>query len=143
MYDFNTVEYRMTAAVTEMVLISDPTMPPVQAELRFRSDDPFAVQLLLSIDQSPAITWVFSRDLLVEGVRGPAGMGDVQVFPVHDGTVIELRSGEQAARLLSHTPDLMEFLVRSIEIVPTGSESAYFEIASDLRGLPVHDPFEA
>ena len=52
MYDFNTVEYRMTATVTEMVLISDPTMPPVHAELRYRSDDPFAVQLLLSIDQS-------------------------------------------------------------------------------------------
>jgi Streptomyces sporulation and cell division protein, SsgA len=143
MYDFNTVEYRMTAAVTEMILISDPSMPPVHAELRYRSDDPFAVQLLLSIDQSPAITWVFSRDLLVEGVRGPAGMGDVQVFPVHDGTIIELRSGEQAARLLSHTPDLTDFLDRSDEIVPNGSEFAYVEIESDLRDLPIHDAFEA
>ena len=143
MYDFNTVEYRMTAAVTEMILISDPTMPPVHAELRYRSDDPFAIQLLLSIDQSPAITWVFGRDLLAEGVRGPAGMGDVQVFPVHDGTIIELRSGDQLARLLSHTPDLIDFLDRGVEIVPTGSESAYFEIESDLRDLPIHDPFEA
>ncbi len=143
MYDFNTVEYRMAAAVTEMILISDPTMPPVHAELRYRSDDPFAVQLLLSIDQSPAITWIFGRDLLVEGVRGPAGMGDVQVFPVHDGTIIELRSGDQTARLLSHTPDLMYFLDHGVAIVPTGSESAYLEVESDLRDLPIHDPFEA
>ncbi|ACV79800.1 SsgA family sporulation/cell division regulator [Nakamurella multipartita] len=143
MYDFNTVEYRMTATVTEMVLISDPTMPPVHAELRYRSDDPFAVQLLLSIDQSPAITWVFGRDLLVEGVQAPAGIGDVQVFPVLDGTVIELRSGEQVASLLAHTQDLAAFLDHSIEIVPSGSESAYFEIEADLRDLPIHDAFEA
>ncbi|WP_395729542.1 SsgA family sporulation/cell division regulator [Nakamurella sp.] len=143
MFDFNTVEYRMTAAVTEMILISDPTLPPVHAEFRYRSDDPFAVQLLLSIDQSPAITWVFGRELLVEGVRGPAGMGDVQIFPVYDGTVIELRSGEHSARLLSHTPDLLDFLDNSVEIVPTGSESAYFEVESDLRNLPIHDAFEA
>lgn len=143
MYDFNTVEYRMTATVTEMVLISDPTMPPVHAELRYRSDDPFAVQLLLSIDQSPAITWVFGRDLLVEGMQAPAGIGDVQVFPVHDGTVIELRSGEQVASLLAHTPDLANFLDHSIQIVPAGSESAYFDIEADLRDLPIHDTFEA
>ena len=143
MYDFNMVEYRMTATVTEMILISDPGMPPVQGEFRFRSDDPFAVQLLLSIDQSPAITWVFGRELLLEGVRGPAGMGDVQVFPVHDGTIIELRSGDQVARLLTHSPDIMDFLDETVDIVPTGSESAYFEIEPDLRDFPVHDPFEA
>ncbi len=143
MFDFNTVEYRMTVAVTEMILISDPALPPVHAEFRYRSDDPFAVQLLLSLDQSPAITWVYGRELLLEGVRGPAGMGDVQIFPVHDGTVIELHSGEQSARLLAHTPDLIDFLDRSLELVPTGSESAYFEVESDLRNLPIHDAFEA
>lgn len=143
MFDFNTVEYRMTAAVTEMILVSDPALPAVHAEFRFRSDDPFAVQLLLSIDQSPAITWVFGRDLLLEGVRGPAGMGDVQIFPVHDGTVIELRSGDQSARLLTHTADLIDFLDRSVELVPAGSESAYVSIESDLRNLPIHDAFEA
>jgi hypothetical protein len=143
MYDFNTVEYRMTAAVTEMILISDPALPPVHAEFRYRSDDPFAVELLLSIDQSPAIVWVFGRELLLAGVRGPAGMGDVQIFPVYDGTVIELRSGEQSARLLAHTPDLLDFLDRAVELVPTGSESAFVEVESDLRNLPVHDTFEA
>jgi hypothetical protein len=143
MYDFNTVEYRMVAAVTEMILVSDPSLPPVYAEFRYRSDDPFAVQLLLSVDQSPAISWVFARELLLDGMRGPAGMGDVQVFPTHDGTIVELRSGEQSARLLVHTPDVLDFLDRSIDIVPPGSESAYLEVGPDLRDLPIHDPFEA
>ncbi|WP_420120321.1 SsgA family sporulation/cell division regulator, partial [Nakamurella sp.] len=61
MSDFNTVDYRMTATVTEMILISDPALPPVHAEFRYRSDDPFAIQLLLSVDQSPAVSWVFGR----------------------------------------------------------------------------------
>lgn len=133
----------MTAAATEMILISDPSLPAVHAEFIYRSDDPYAIQLLLSIDQSPAITWVFGRDLLQSGVQAPAGMGDVQVFPVHDGTVIELRSGNHTARLLTHSPDVVEFLDRTVEIVPVGSESEYVEIESDLRDLPVHDPFEA
>lgn len=143
MSDFNTVDYRMTAAVTEMILISDPALPPVHAEFRYRSDDPFAIQLLLSVDQSPAVSWVFGRELLQGGVAGPAGIGDVQIFPVHDGTVIELRSGEQSARLLAHTPDVTGFLDRTVQLVPAGSESAYFEVESDLRSLPVHDTFEA
>lgn len=143
MSDFNTVDYRMTATVTEMILISDPALPPVHAEFRYRSDDPFAIQLLLSVDQSPAVSWVFGRELLGDGVAGPAGIGDVQIFPVHDGTVIELRSGEQSARLLAHTPDVSAFLDRSFRLVPAGSESAYFEVESDLRSLPVHDTFEA
>ena len=37
--------------------------------------------------------------LLVEGVQAPAGIGDVQVFPVLDGTVIELRSGDLTRRV--------------------------------------------
>lgn len=143
MSDFNTVDYRMTAAVTEMVLISDPALPPVHAEFRYRSDDPFAIQLLLSVDQSPAVSWVFGRELLQDGVAGPAGIGDVQIFPVHDGVVVVLHSGEQSARLLAHTPDVTAFLDRCVQLVPVGSESAYFEVESDLRSLPVHDTFEA
>lgn len=143
MSDFNTVDYRMTATVTEMILISDPALPPVHAEFRYRSDDPFAVQLLLSVDQSPAVSWVFGRELLRAGVAGPAGIGDVQIFPVYDGTVVELHSGEQTARILAHTPDVTAFLDRSLQLVPAGSESAYFEVEPDLRSLPVHDTFEA
>ena len=113
------------------------------ATLRYASDDPFAVQLLLSIDQSPAISWTFARELLITGVHGPAGIGDVQVFPAYDGTIIELRSGEQSAHLLAHTPDVLDFLDQSIRIVPTGLESAYIAVEPDLRDLPIHDPFEA
>jgi len=53
------VVHQMITAATEMLLISDPAIPVVHAELRYDCDDPFAVQMLLNIDESPAIRWVF------------------------------------------------------------------------------------
>lgn len=135
--------HRVTTAATEMLLISDAALPAVDAELRYSCDDPFAVQMLLSVDQSPVITWVFGRELLINGISMPAGLGDVQVFPARDGVIIELRSGAVAARLLAHAPDLAEFGARCIAQVPLGDEMDHYDIVSDLRSLPVHDSYEA
>src|SRR6478736_7608960 len=113
--------HRVTTAATEMILLSEAALPAVNAELRYSTEDPYAVQMLLSVDQSPAISWVFGRELLMAGVRMPAGIGDVQVYPTHDGVIIELRSGSTAARLLAHIPDFTEFTDRSLQIVPFGA----------------------
>ena len=115
-----------------MILLSDELLPAVNAELRYYSEDPFAIQMLLSVDQSPAISWVFGRDLLMTGVDMPAGIGDVQVYPTHDGVIIELRSGGAAARLLAHTPDISEFIDRTLELVPLGSEMDHYGLDLDL-----------
>ena len=84
--------------------------------------------MLLSVDQSPAISWVFGRELLMAGVRMPAGIGDVQVYPTHDGVIIELRSGGAAAKLLAHIPDIHEFIDRpwsSCRSAPRWSTTAW------------------
>jgi hypothetical protein len=102
-------------AATEMLLISDPAIPAVHAELRYDCDDPFAVQMLLSVDQSPAIRWVFGRDLLdhrrrdTQRGRRYAAVGDVQLYPTHDGLIIELRSGTYAAALARLRPGCRRF----------------------------------
>ncbi|MGS0688487.1 SsgA family sporulation/cell division regulator [Nakamurella sp. GG22] len=135
--------HRVTTAATEMLLISDAALPAVNAELRYHCDDPFAVQMLLSVDQSPVITWVFGRELLIDGISMPAGIGDVQVFPTRDGVIIELRSGSVSARLLAHSPDLAEFAAGCVAQVPLGEEMNHYDFDADLRTLPVHDSFEA
>ena len=91
------VHHQMIATATEMLLISDSCLPAVKAELRYYCDDPFAVQMVMSIDQSPAVSWTFGRELLINGTTMPSGIGDVQVFPTHDGLIIELRSGSTVA----------------------------------------------
>ncbi len=136
-------DHRVITAATEMLLISDAALPAVDAELRYHCDDPYAVHLVLSVDQSPAITWVFGRELLITGVRMPAGIGDVQIYPTTDGLIIELRSGNVGARLLAHTADIEDFAARSTARVPLGAEMDYYDIAADFRQLPVHDSFEA
>jgi hypothetical protein len=133
--------HQVTTATTEMILLSDGSLPAVNAELRYYCDDPFAVQMLLSVDQSPAICWTFGRELLMAGVSMPAGLGDVQVFPTHDGIIIELRSGGAAARLLAHTPDISAFADRTLAVVPLGSEMDHYDLDIDLDALPVHDAF--
>lgn len=143
MYQHPDVDHTMTSATTEMILISDHLLPAVHAELRYYSEDPYAVQMLLSVDQSPAICWTFGRELLMTGVGMPSGIGDVQVYPTHDGVIIELRSGGAAARLLAHTPDLDAFLDRTVQLVPLGKEMDQYDLDLDLASMPVPDSFEA
>ena len=136
--------HQVITATTEMLLISDPTIPVVQAELRYYGDDPFAVQMLLSIDHSPAICWTFSRDLLITGASMPSGVGDVQVYPTYDGVIIELRSGSYAVALLAYAPDVAQFIDRTLAVVPIDAELDHYDIEGELALLvPVHDSHEA
>ena len=141
------VHHQVITAATEMILISDASLPAVNAEMRYHCDDPYAIQLLLSVDQSPAICWIFGRELLMTGVRMPTGIGDVQVYPTHDGVIVELRSGDTAAKLLAHIPDVTDFTDRSLQIVPLGTEMDHYGLDRGLTAIystvPLHDSFEA
>ena len=57
---------------TAMVLVSGIGGTPVHAELRYRCDDPFAVQLRLSIPGSQLVIWTVGRDLLSTVSPSPA-----------------------------------------------------------------------
>jgi len=134
------VVHEMITAATEMLLISDPAIPVVHAELRYDCDDPFAVQMLLTIDESPAIRWVFGRDLLITGASMPSGVGDVQLYPTHDGIIIELRSSTASVALLAYAPDIAAFIDRTLAVVPIDTELDYYDIDGELMVLlPVHD----
>ena len=77
---------------TAMVLVSGIGGTPVHAELRYRCDDPFAVQMRLSIPGSQLVTWTVGRDLLSTGLAQPSGLGDVHIYPTGGCVVIELRT---------------------------------------------------
>ena len=135
--------HRVTTAATEMILLSESSLPAVNAELRYTTEDAFAIQMLLSVDQSPAICWTFGRELLLNGVNVPTGLGDVQVYPTHDGVIIELRSGGAAAQLLAHTPDITAFTDRTLELVPLGSEMDHYDLDLGIASMPVPNSYEA
>ena len=56
---------------------------PVSATLRYTTDDPLAVFVDFPAEAAldgEEVTWVFARSLLDQGLRSPAGHGDVQIW---------------------------------------------------------------
>lgn len=61
--------------------------------------------------------WVFGRDLLAEGLAGPAGLGDVRFSPAGVGVAIELRSPDGRCTLTAPLDVLADFLARTVALV--------------------------
>jgi len=82
----------------------------------------------------------FRRDLLITGASMPSGVGDVQLYPTHDGIIIELRSSTASVALLAYAPDIAAFIDRTLAVVPIDTELDYYDIDGELMVLlPVHD----
>lgn len=99
---------------------------PVPATLRYGSTDPLAVCVdfppEVSLD-GQGVTWTFARALLAEGLSGPAGGGDVHIWPCgRDITVVEFHSPYGLALLQFATPVLRGFLLRTYAVVGAGQE---------------------
>ncbi|MCL8011645.1 SsgA family sporulation/cell division regulator [Streptomyces sp. AS02] len=112
---------------------------PVPAKLRYASTDPLAVHLdfpgEVSLDGQGA-TWIFARSLLEAGLRGPAGDGDVHIWPCGpERTVVELHSPYGMALLQFDTPALNRFLLRTYAAVPAGEEDLGAVVERGLTAL--------
>jgi hypothetical protein len=99
---------------------------PVPGTLRYNSADPLAVCIdfppEVSLD-GEGVTWAFGRALLAEGLDGPAGSGDVHIWPCGgDRTVLEFHSPYGLALLQFETPALRRFLLRTYAMVGAGQE---------------------
>jgi len=116
------------SATTEMLLISGSTPLTVNATLHHSTADVFAVHLDLSIDDSPAVEWVFARDLLRDGLQEPTGDGDIHVFPEFGKVMIDLRSPHGTALLAADRPELVAFVRHMYKTVPEGTEGSWLEI---------------
>ncbi|WP_406213074.1 SsgA family sporulation/cell division regulator [Streptomyces canus] len=112
---------------------------PVPAILRYDSTDPLAV----SVDFPPevsldgqGVTWTFARALLEEGLRGPAGGGDVHIWPCgRSTTVVEFHSPYGLALLQFDTPSLRSFLLRTYAVVGAGQEDLGEAVEQGLSAL--------
>lgn len=111
-------------------LIGPPNPPvPVQVELRYDTRDPYAVQAAFRTGRAGWVEWVFSRDLLTEGLIDAAGDGDVRIRP-SDGDSVEIElsspSGHATFRALSR--EVSEFLQRTHEVIEPGSEDDWLDL---------------
>ncbi|MET7478374.1 SsgA family sporulation/cell division regulator [Streptomyces sp. NPDC005648] len=108
------------------LITADEQELPVPATLRYTSEDPLAVHLDFPPDVSldgTEVSWTFARSLLEEGLRGPAGDGDVHLWPCGRArTVVELHSPYGMALLQFDTSALRRFLLRTYAVVAAGQE---------------------
>ncbi|MEU0947024.1 SsgA family sporulation/cell division regulator [Streptomyces canus] len=111
----------------------------IPATLRFTSAEPPAVH----IDFPPHVTvdgevttWTFARVLLGEGLRAPAGIGNVRVRPAGSAhTCVEFHAAQGVALLRFATADLTRFLARTYTVVAAGEETVGAELDHGLVAL--------
>ncbi|MFF4040072.1 SsgA family sporulation/cell division regulator [Streptomyces sp. NPDC001816] len=112
---------------------------PVYALLRYTADDPLAVCVDFPPEATLAgdeVTWTFARSLLDQGLRAPAGRGDVQIWPYgRTRTVLELHSPCGLALLQFPTSALRRFLLHTYTVVPAGQEDVAAVVERGLSSL--------
>ncbi|MCU7826728.1 SsgA family sporulation/cell division regulator [Kitasatospora sp. DSM 101779] len=114
----------VTARMPMRLITGADSVHDLSVDCRYRAEDPYAVHLdFRAFD--PEATWVVSRELLLAGLRGPAGDGDVHVEPCCD-TDVFIALGRHAGVAMLHTPvgHLTRFLAATADLVPIGSEAA-------------------
>ncbi|MDH6549780.1 hypothetical protein M2161_005300 [Streptomyces sp. SAI-133] len=111
----------------------------VPVTLRYASADPLAVHLdfppHVTVD-GEVTTWTFARVLLGEGLRAPAGIGNVRVRPGGSAhTYVEFHAAQGAAVLSFTTADLTRFLARTYTVVAPDEETVGAELDQGLVTL--------
>ncbi|GHH83012.1 SsgA family sporulation/cell division regulator [Kitasatospora indigofera] len=130
------------------LILSPEHSVPVPARLSYGSHDPFAVHITFHLDTGTPVTWVFARELLVEGTFRPCGQGDVRIWPAaaqspagsrtagrRSVLCMALSSPAGDALLEAPLPVVAAWLERAHRLVPPGSELAALDMDGSLAEL--------
>jgi Streptomyces sporulation and cell division protein, SsgA len=133
---------RVQVEVSLSLVVPEGSALPVQASLRYEPMDPYAVHVVFHAggeEPCPEVSWSFARQLLVDGLNEPAGLGDVRVWPWlgDDGPVAALALSSPDGHALFEVPreSLEDFVARTYSQVPLGAESRYLDLDATLANL--------
>lgn len=114
----------------------------LDAELRYDPSDPFAVSLAIGTECGEPVVWTFARDLLSAGVGSPQGEGDITVEPDFasdldsDDRLLRITLATDClATMLTPASRVVEFLVETFTVVPTGSELDRVDLDAEIAAL--------
>jgi Streptomyces sporulation and cell division protein, SsgA len=121
------------------LVVPDHGSVPLVASLYYSAEDPYAIRMAFHVGADEPVEWIFARDLLAVGLEGPAGEGDVQVWPGEDadGEVlnIALSSPFGEAQFEAPCDSTAAFLTRTYEVIAPGHESDYIDVDAELDDL--------
>ncbi|GAB3587992.1 SsgA family sporulation/cell division regulator [Amycolatopsis endophytica] len=105
---------------------------PVFSRWSYTTADPYAVTLSFRADRGQWVEWCFARDLLVAGLNGPSGHGDVRIRPSvsddPDQLLMELESPDGYAVVEFGREAAARFVASTHALVPLGEESALVDV---------------
>ncbi|MBD0691954.1 regulator [Streptomyces sp. CBMA123] len=122
-----------------MNLVVSPDLSfSIVVDLAYEAGDPYAIRCTFHLPGDAPVTWVFARELLLDGLSGPSGEGDVHIHPVGEELSevrIALHSPHGDALLSAPTPPLLAFLARTDRLVPMGQELIGRELDAQLADI--------
>lgn len=124
----------------ELSLVLSPERSvAVPARLSYDARDPYAVHITFHLGSDAPVTWVFARELLVEGAFRACGEGDVRVWPGRSGGrgVLWMALSSPAGEALLEAPlaAVVAWLERTHRLVPPGCESGILDLDAGLAQL--------
>jgi hypothetical protein len=112
---------------------------PLVASMCYSADDPFAIRMAFHVGADEPVEWIFARELLAAGLQGPAGEGDVQVWPSEDGGLevlnLALSSPFGEAHFEAPRAATAEFLHRTYAMIARGREHEFLDLDTELDDL--------
>ncbi|MBX7467890.1 SsgA family sporulation/cell division regulator [Streptomyces sp. NPDC048491] len=114
------------AEVMMSFLVSEELSFKIPVELKYEAADPYAVRMTFHLPGDAPVTWAFGRELLLDGINGATGDGDVRIEPSEPEELsdvhIRLQVGADTALFRAGAAPLVAFLDRTDKLVPLGQE---------------------
>ncbi|MFJ8044309.1 SsgA family sporulation/cell division regulator [Kitasatospora sp. NPDC096147] len=126
--------------LTLRIALDEDSVGEVRTRFRYDPERPYEVLLTFHLGRSDEADWVFSRELLRDGLNGLSGQGDVKLWPAycpcHGATLhLALESPHGQALLEAPKPRVQAWLERTYASVSAEAEALAGPTDSQLAAL--------
>ncbi|AUG80195.1 SsgA family sporulation/cell division regulator [Kitasatospora sp. MMS16-BH015] len=126
--------------MTLRIALDQDLVGEVRTRFRYDPERPYEVLLTFHLGRADEADWVFSRELLRDGLRGLSGQGDVKLWPAycpcHGSTLhLALESPYGSALLEVSKPRVKAWLDRTYRCVTEAEEEAALPTDAQLAAL--------
>ncbi|MGW4518734.1 SsgA family sporulation/cell division regulator [Streptomyces sp. NPDC004393] len=129
----------INAELPACLVVSEALTVPVCMQLQYQTADPYAVRATFHLSGRKPVEWFLAREVLMEGLHQPAGIGDVRLWPTRSHgqymVHIVLRSTRGQAVLVVPARAMASFLRRTEDVVPPGTERCHFNLDAQLAHI--------
>ncbi len=109
---------------------------PLMTRWTYRTADPFAVTMAVQTPRGRWVEWLLGRDLLVSGLTGPVGDGDVRLWcqqvPGHEVVTLEVSSPDGRASFAVDRELLGRFIDATTRLVAFGDEVTCIDFDAEI-----------